>query len=187
MSDTGAVAAMQMMQGLWMASYYAGQQDLSALMVLSMTRLSMQQGHSDFSSVAYVGYALMLALHKRRRRRAATAFGAMALALARSRANLQTRTLTGLMFAALTNHWTRPLRSSDALYDEAFGWALEIADFVQVGVVVAVRATERIILGDYLPRPDARDRARPGADARQRPAGDGRLLRGRRDRSRSSA
>ena len=150
MCDPGAVAAMEMMQGLWMASYYAGQQDLSALMVLSMTRLSMQQGNSDFSSVAYVGYALMLALASGDVA-SGYGFGAMALALARSRANLQTRTLTGLMFAALTNHWTRPLRSSDALYDEAFGWALEIADFVQVGVVVAVRATERIILGDYLP------------------------------------
>jgi diguanylate cyclase (GGDEF)-like protein len=150
MCDPGAVAAMQMMQGLWMASYYAGQQDLSALMVLSMTRLSMQQGNSDFSSVAYVGYALMLALQSGDVARGYD-FGAMALTLARRRANLQTRTLTGLMFAALTNHWTQPLRSSDALYEEAFGWALEIADFVQVGNVTGVRATERLILGDYLP------------------------------------
>lgn len=150
MSDPGAVAAMQMMQGLWMAGYYAGQQELTALTVLLMTRLSMQQGSSDFSSVAYVGYAHMLAVHSGDVARGYR-FGAMALALARSRANLQTRTLTGLMFAALTSHWTRPLRVSDALYDEAFGWALEIADFVQVGVVVAVRATERIILGEPLP------------------------------------
>jgi diguanylate cyclase (GGDEF)-like protein len=148
--DPHAVAAMHMMQGLWMASYYAGQQDLSALMVLSMTRLSMQQGNSDFTSVAYVGYALMLVV-KNGDLAGGYRFGAMALALARSRANLQTRTLTGVMFAALTSHWTRHLRSSDALYDEALGWALEIADFVQVGVVVAVRASERIILGDYLP------------------------------------
>ncbi len=150
MCDPDAVAAMQMMQGLWMASYYAGQQDLSALMVLSMTQLSMQQGNSDFSSVAYVGYALISTLQSGDVARGYD-FGAMALTLARNRANLQTRTLTGLMFAALINHWTRPLRSSDALYEEAFGWALEIADFVQVGVVTAVRATERIILGDYLP------------------------------------
>ncbi|PVX37053.1 diguanylate cyclase [Janthinobacterium sp. 78] len=145
-----AVAAMQMMQGLWMASYYAGQQDLSALMVVSMTRLSMQRGNSDFSAVAYVGYALMLALYDGDVARGYD-FGAMAMALARRRANLQTRTLTGLMFGALISHWTQPLRSSDALYEEAFGWALEIADFVQVGVVAAVRATERMILGDYLP------------------------------------
>nr|WP_314629048.1 diguanylate cyclase [uncultured Janthinobacterium sp.] len=150
MRDPGAVAAMQMMQGLWMASYYAGQQDLSALMVVSMTRLSMQRGSSDFSAVAYIGYAMMLALYHGEVARGYD-FGAMAMALARRRANLQTRTLTGLMFGALSNHWTHPLRSSDALYEEAFGWALEIADFVQVGVVAAVRATERIILGDHLP------------------------------------
>ncbi len=150
MCEPDAVAAMQMMQGLWMASYYAGQQDLSALMVVSMTRLSMQRGNSDFSAVAYVGYAMMLALYGGDVARGYD-FGAMAMALARRRANLQTRTLTGLMFGALISHWTRPLRSSDALYEEAFGWALEIADFVQVGVVAAVRATERMILGDYLP------------------------------------
>jgi diguanylate cyclase (GGDEF)-like protein len=150
MRDPNALAAMQMMQGLWMASYYAGQQELSALMVLSMTRLSMREGSSDFSAVAYVGYAFLLVLQGGDAARG-YGFGAMALALARRRANLQARTLAGLMFAALTNHWTRPLRSSDALYEEAMGWALEIADFVQVGVVTAVRATERIILGDYLP------------------------------------
>lgn len=148
--DRPALAAMQLMQGLWMASYYAGQQDLSALMVLSMTQLSMRQGVSDFSAVAYVGYAYIQTLAGGDMARGYR-YGAMALALARRRANLQTRTLTGLMFAALTSHWTRPLRDSEALYDEAFGWALEIADFVQVGVVVAVRATERLILGDYLP------------------------------------
>lgn len=150
MYEPHAVATMQMMQGLWMASYYAGQQDLSALMVVSMTRLSMQRGNSDFSAVAYVGYAMMLALYGGDVARGYD-FGAMALALARRRANLQTRTLTGLMFGALISHWTQPLRSSDALYEEAFACALEIADFVQVGVVVAVRATERMILGDYLP------------------------------------
>jgi diguanylate cyclase (GGDEF)-like protein len=150
MRDPAAVAALQMMHGLWMASYYAGQQDLSALLVLSMTRLSMQQGTSDFSAVAYVAYAFLLTLHSGDAGRGYR-FGAMALALARGRANLQTRIQTAVMFAAMTNHWTRPLRSSDGLYEEAFGWALEIGDFVQVGVVAAVRATERIILGDYLP------------------------------------
>ena len=144
------VAAMQMMHGLWMASYYAGQQDLSALMVVSMTRLSMQRGSSDFSAIAYVGYAMMMALYQGDAARGHD-FGAMALLLARRRANLQARTQTCLMFAAMASHWTQPLRHSDALYEEALGWALEIGDFVQVGVVAAVRATERLILGDHLP------------------------------------
>ena len=144
------VAAMQMMHGLWMASYYAGQQDLSALMVVSMTRLSMQRGSSDFSAIAYVGYAMMTALYQGDAARGHD-FGAMALLLARRRTNLQARTQTCLMFAAMASHWTQPLRHSDALYEEALGWALEIGDFVQVGVVAAVRATERLILGDHLP------------------------------------
>lgn len=150
LADPVALAAMQLMQGLWTASYYAGQQDLSAQMVVSMTRLSMEQGNSDFSAVAYVAYALLLVLQGGDVTQG-YAFGAMAMALARDRADLQARTLTGLMFAALCSHWTQPLRTSDALYDEAYGWALEIADFVQVGSVVTVRATERVILGDYLP------------------------------------
>ena len=151
MAGQADLAAMKMMHGMWMAAYYAGQQDLSALMVVSMTRLSMERGNSDFSAVAYVAYAMLLAQHSGDAARGHD-FGAMALQLAKRRADLQTRTQTALMFAALVNHWTRPLRSSDALYEEAFGWALEIADFVQVGVVAAVRATERIILGDYLPQ-----------------------------------
>ena len=151
MTDAVAIAAMKMMHGLWMAAYYAGQQDLSALMVVSMTRLSMQQGNSDFSAAAYVAYAMLLTQYSADAARG-HAFGAMALLLARRRANLQTRTQTALMFAALISHWTQPLRSSDALYEEALGWALEIADFVQVGLVAAVRATERLILGDYLPQ-----------------------------------
>jgi diguanylate cyclase (GGDEF)-like protein len=150
LEDGAALAAMQMMQSMWMAAYYAGQQELSVHMMQSMTRLSMQQGISDFSSVAYVGHALMLAL-RTGDMDLAYRFGEMSLALARRRPNLQTRTLTGLMFAALCNHWVRSLRSSDLLYDEAFGWALDIADYVQVGVVAAVRATDRLILGHYLP------------------------------------
>jgi hypothetical protein len=39
-----------MVMGLWMASYYAGQQELSVVMALSMSRLSMEQGNSDFTS-----------------------------------------------------------------------------------------------------------------------------------------
>lgn len=150
MGDPHAVAALQMMHGLWMAAYYAGDQGISGLMPLAMTHLSIQHGNSDFSAAGYVAYAMHLTLQTGDFERSYR-FGAMALALARRRANVQIRIQTAVMFAAMTNHWTRPLRSSDALYEEAFGWALEIGDFVQVGVVAAVRATERIILGDYLP------------------------------------
>ncbi|WP_188568140.1 diguanylate cyclase [Undibacterium terreum] len=150
MSDPVSVAAMRMMQGLWMASYYAGQQNLSMTMILSMTRLSLQKGNSDFTSVGYVGFAFSLAIHTRNDERSYQ-FGAMSLDLAKRRTNLQARSLTCLMFAALVNHWSRSLRSCDVLYEDALNWALESGDFVQVGVVAAVRATDRLIMGQYLP------------------------------------
>ncbi|WP_426192803.1 diguanylate cyclase [Massilia sp. DWR3-1-1] len=150
MVDAAAVAAMQMMQGLWMAGYYAGQQALCTMMIMAMTRLSIDKGNSDFTAVGYTGFAMMQVV-RGFDPAIAYRFGAMAVRLARSRDNLQTRTLSSLMFGAATSHWTRPLRDSDVLYDEAFGWALEIGDYVQVGVVAAVRATDRIALGAYLP------------------------------------
>jgi diguanylate cyclase (GGDEF)-like protein len=150
MCDPASVAAMQMMQGLWVAAYYCGRQNLSEAMLLSMTRLSLQQGNSDFTSVAYIGYASFLAVHGHDLERSYQ-FGAMAHALANRCANVQPRTLTCLMFAALINHWTRRLSRSVEIYDDAFNWALDSGDFVQVGVVAAVRASDRLILGEYLP------------------------------------
>ncbi|EGF32143.1 putative signal peptide containing protein [Oxalobacteraceae bacterium IMCC9480] len=149
MDDPRARATMQLMQRLWQASYYAGQQDLSMTMVVSMTRLSHQQGNSEFTPVAYVAFAFFLAdaYHDERSYR----FGAMAMELANRGTNMQARVLTGLMFGAMISHWTRPLASSIALYDDAFRDARDSGDFVNVGVVAAVRATDRLILGHYLP------------------------------------
>jgi diguanylate cyclase (GGDEF)-like protein len=151
MQDPVALSAIQLMQNLWMASYYAGQLSLSRTMVLSMARLSLQYGNSDFAPVAYAGYAYAIFTACAEDKERGYRFGEMALALARSHSNLPTRSLTCLLFAALTVHWNRPLRSSDALYGDALQWALDGGDFVQVGVVVAVRSTERMILGHYLP------------------------------------
>jgi len=150
MRDPASVGALQMMQGVWVAAYYCGRQELTEFMVLSMTRLSLQQGNSDFTSVAYIGYANVIIARNQDLERGYQ-FGAMAHELANRCANVQPRTLTCLMFAALINHWTRSLNRSVEIYDEAFNWALDSGDFVQVGVVAAVRATDRLILGQYLP------------------------------------
>ena len=150
MQDPVSLAAMQMMQALWTAGYYAGQQDLSLTLVLYMTRLSLQEGTSDFTPVAYVAYAYFMMSRTQDGARSHR-FGAMALELANRRHNLQARSLTGLMFATMINHWTQPLQSCDSLYDDAFDNALDSGDFVHVGIVAAVRATDRLILGQYLP------------------------------------
>jgi diguanylate cyclase (GGDEF)-like protein len=150
MADPASVCAMQMMQGVFLAAYYCDRQHLVDVMLLSMTRLSLEQGNSDFTSVAYVGYASFFAIDGHGLERSYQ-FGAMAHDLVNRSHHVQPRTLTCLMFAALINHWTRRLSSSVSIYDEAFDWALESGDFVHVGVLAAFRASDGLILGQYLP------------------------------------
>jgi diguanylate cyclase (GGDEF)-like protein len=150
MADPASVCAMQMMQGVFLAAHYCDRQPLIDVMLLSMTRLSLEQGNSEFTPVAYVGYASFLAGHGHGQERSAR-FGAMAHDLVQRCRHVPPRTLTCLMFAALINHWTRRLSSSVLIYDDAFHWALDSGDFVYVGVLALLRASDRLILGQYLP------------------------------------
>jgi hypothetical protein len=180
MSDPCALAALKMMHGLWMASYYAGQQDLSALMVLSMTRLSMQQGNSDFSAVAYVAYAMLLAQQTGDAERGYR-FGAMALALAR-RPRQPADPHPGGVDVCRAD---QSLDAAAAQLRRAVRRSLRLGAGnrrFRPGRPGGGRARDRKAHpGRLSAGPDAGHRARPGADARQRPAGDGRLLRRRRD------
>jgi diguanylate cyclase (GGDEF)-like protein len=150
MLDPASVCAMELMQGLFLAAYYCDRQHLIDVMLLSMTRLSLQQGNSDFTSVAYAGYASFFAMHDHALARG-DQFGALAHEMAKRCRQVQPRTLTCVMFAALINHWTRRLSSSILIYDEAFNLALDNGDFVHVGVLAVLRASDRLILGEYLP------------------------------------
>ncbi len=150
MLDPASVCAMEMMQGIFLAAYYCDRQHLIDVMLLSMTRLSLQQGNSDFTSVAYAGYASFFAVHGHALERSHQ-IGAMALEMAKRCHQVQPRTLTCVMFAALINHWTHRLSSSILIYDDAFDRALGNGDFVHVGVLAVLRASDRLILGEYLP------------------------------------
>lgn len=150
MTDAGQLAAMQLLLGMWYASYLAGRPTLNAITTLSMTQLTLQEGNCDISSFTYVNYAFIVAFILQKYERG-DAFGCMAVELSNQRANLAIRASTYFLFATFTNHWNRPLLSSDSYYDAAFGWALESGDFATVGYIVAVRSTERVIQGQYLP------------------------------------
>jgi PAS domain S-box-containing protein len=75
----------------------------------------------------------------------------MAVELADRRSNLVMRSRTHFLFASFTNHWHRPLATSDIYHDDAFAYGVEGGDFANVGYVVAVRSTDRIIQGCFLP------------------------------------
>ncbi|MBM5572582.1 MULTISPECIES: response regulator [Deefgea] len=149
LSDAEQLAAMQLLFGMWYASYLAGLPNLNALTTTTMTRLSLQAGHCDISPFAYVNYAFIVAFILQQHDVAAQ-FGASAIELANAQTNLAIRGSTHFLFATFTNYWHQPLNTSNAYYDNAYTWSLESGDFATVGYIVAVRSTDRVIQGQNL-------------------------------------
>jgi PAS domain S-box-containing protein len=144
------LAAMELLLGMSYATYLAGQEALYAVAMLKQVNLCVTKGNCDIAPFAFVLYAFLDALIMRRHREGFE-FGTMAVELADRRANLVMRCRTHFLFAAFTNHWHRPLSTSDAYHDDAFAYGVESGDFANAGYVAAVRATDRIIQGRYLP------------------------------------
>jgi PAS domain S-box-containing protein len=144
------LAAMELLLGMSYATYLAGQEALYAVAMLKQVSLCVTKGNCDIAPFAFVLYAFLDSLIMRRHREGFE-FGTMAVELADRRANLVMRCRTHFLFAAFTNHWHRPLSTSDAYHDDAFAYGVESGDFANAGYVAAVRATDRIIQGCYLP------------------------------------
>ncbi|WP_027468420.1 response regulator [Deefgea rivuli] len=150
MADPEQLAAMQLLFGMWYASYLAGLSNLNALTTTTMTRLSLQAGHCDISPFAYVNYAFIVAFILKQYE-VGYQFGTMAVELANTQTNLGIRGSTHFLFATFTNYWNQPLATSNTYYDDAYSWSLESGDFATVGYIIAVRASDRVIQGINLP------------------------------------
>jgi PAS domain S-box-containing protein len=144
------LAAMDLLLGMCYATYLAGQEALYAVAMLKQVNLCLRKGNCDNAPFAFVLYAFLDSLIMRRHREGFE-FGMMAVELADRRANLVMRCRTHFLFAAFTNHWHRPLSTSDVYHDDALAYGAESGDFANAGYVVAVRATDRIIQGRSLP------------------------------------
>ena len=120
MAGAERLAAMQLLLGMWYASYLAGLALLNAVTAVVMTRLSLDHGNSDISSFAFVNYAFIVAFLLKKLQRG-FAFGSMAVELSNRRQSLSLRGSTHFLFATFTNHWNRHLATSDPYYDDAYG------------------------------------------------------------------
>jgi PAS domain S-box-containing protein len=150
MQSPADLAAMELLLGMSYATYLAGQEALYAAAMLKQVNLCVTKGNCDVAPFAFVLYGFLDSLIMRRHREGFE-FGTMAVELANRRANLVMRCRTHFLFAAFTNHWHRPLSTSDSYHDDAFAYGVESGDFANAGYVVAVRATDRVIQGRYLP------------------------------------
>ena len=150
MTDHTAQAAMALLFGVSHAAYLSGQLTLDALAILHMTRLSLTHGHSELSPYAYALYGFTLGqLHQQYQ--AGEQWGQQALALSNKQPHIAIRGNTHFLYASKLGHWQHPLHSLNGYYQEALHWSQESGDLLNEGYILAVRGTDRIMQGQYLP------------------------------------
>ena len=150
MQDPAARDALSLLFGVSHAAYLTGQLTLDALAILHMTQLSLQHGHGETSPFAYVLYAFLLG-QLYGQYDAGERWGQHALALARQRPESAICGNTEFLYAAMLGHWHHPLRDMNDYYSSALQRSQESGDLVNVGYLLAVRGSDRILQGQYLP------------------------------------
>lgn len=148
-TDAEQEAILQLLWGMWYASYLAGAIPLNVLSSIIMTEISLTQGHTDISAFAYVNYALAItAVHGRYD--IGNEFGQLAIALSDKRPNKLMRASVYFLYATFTQHWNKNLHQSVHYFDKSFDWALQYGDLATVGYICAVRASDTLARGDDL-------------------------------------
>ena len=142
-------AAMQLLWGMWYASYLGGQIPLNILSINIMTEMSLVHGHNDISAFAYVNYALaIIAVFGRYEQ--GNEYGHLAITLADKRDNVTIQASVYFLYATFTHHWNEPLQQSLPYFNNSFDWALQAGDLATVGYICAVRASDTLARGTEL-------------------------------------
>jgi len=150
MADSGLHHAMLLLFGVCHAAYLSGRQALDAAAILQLTSLSLQHGHHDCSSFAYMMYGFLLGQHTDRHDTAA-AWGIFALQLADSRPHPGMQGVAHLLYAALLGYRQHPLHDMQSHYDRALRDSRRHGDAANIGYTLVIRGTDRLLLGTYLP------------------------------------
>jgi hypothetical protein len=124
MQDSRLLAVMRLMSSIVMAAYFADQLRLFAFFHARMLHLSLEHGHSPYSSHAYVAYAMTLGV--------ATGdydtgmkLGETGVQLSRRYADPRQESRCLTTFAGGVNHWRAPYRANIPLLRRAMAAGLE--------------------------------------------------------------
>ena len=148
-TDAEEEAVLQLLWGMWYASYLAGAIPLNILSSIIMTEISLTKGHTDISAFAYVNYALAItAVHGRFD--IGNEFGQLAVSLSDKRPNKLMRASVYFLYATFTQHWNNNLHHSVNYFDNSFDWALQYGDLATLGYICAVRGSDTLARGDDL-------------------------------------
>ncbi|MEH6443275.1 MAG: AAA family ATPase [Oceanospirillaceae bacterium] len=142
-------AAMKLLMGMWYASYLSGKTPLNLLSTIIMTQLSLEHGHDDISSFAYVNYSLAI-ISVYSRYKEADRFGLLAVNLADIRNNKLIKASTYFLYATFTQHWNHSLQKTLPYLNISYDLALQSGDLATLGYICAVRGSDTLALGEKL-------------------------------------
>jgi predicted ATPase/GAF domain-containing protein len=148
MKDPGQLAAMELAQGLFYASYLVGNKTLAYLALVEMATASLAHGNSPLSPFAYIGYGMVAGLlgdHEHGQR-----IAHMGIELVEHFDNPAIKCLANYLYAADVHSWGRPLREVDPFYDRTYSYGLLSGDWLTVGYMIMNGNCDRLTRGDAL-------------------------------------
>jgi predicted ATPase/signal transduction histidine kinase len=129
MQDPRLLTAMRLMSSIVLAAYFADQLQLFAFFRARMLHLSLEHGHSPYSSHAYVAYALTFDV-ARADYDTSMMLGETGVELSRRYADPRQESRCLTMFAGGVSHWRAPYRANLPLLRRAIAAGLEGNEFL---------------------------------------------------------
>ncbi|MCC3407638.1 MAG: AAA family ATPase [Microcoleus sp. PH2017_10_PVI_O_A] len=146
--DTDTKVTMHLLGDFWTASYLASNQQWLNLCVLKTVNMTLKQGNTDISALAYVNYGMMLA--NQHDYKLAYEFGELALKVAEKFNNITLIGKVNNIFSHIINPFKKHLKSNIALYLKAYEANLECGNIVWGIFSVFYSIWTRFIVGENL-------------------------------------
>ena len=131
------------------SAYLSNNENLLAVLLLRLTKLSIKLGITKFSPYAYATYGLILA-GELQDFKMAKQFGELAVKLVHK---LPDRSLSGRTFfvvASFVEHWVRPIRETLSIYDQAYAYSLEFGDLAYCGYCLTQKSWVMLFIGEHI-------------------------------------
>ncbi|MEG4855398.1 AAA family ATPase [Microcoleus sp. B5-D4] len=146
--DIGIKVTMNLLGDFWTATYLASNQQWLNLCVLKTVNMTLKQGNTDISALAYVNYGMMLA--NQNDYESAYEFGELALKVAEKFNNITLIGKVNNIFSHIINPFKKHLKSNIALYLKAYEANLECGNIVWGIFSVFYSIWTRFIIGENL-------------------------------------
>ncbi|MEB3827970.1 SpoIIE family protein phosphatase [Phormidium sp. CCY1219] len=148
MQNPEHIIALKLLVNL-ITSTFASDYDLFTVVSTKVVNFSLDYGHCRDSSMVYSNYSNIVgsALGNYK---LAYELCQLALQLSDKFNNLTLKCKDGLIFGYVTNHWFKPLKQSEAIFDEAYQAGLAVGELQYAGFLLHCRSVHHFCQGNNL-------------------------------------